>query len=423
MYGHSYDASGDEASSRMEVAVHRIQQRWRRSHAAAVPTISSAHHIAAHRLQHHWRQRRQARDHGPHAAASPTTAVAAMPETTEEEEDDDYGFSSSYPTDETANGARLESAIHSLQRLWRLRRHMRPDVQEPHSYSGHRAEELPSEHSASVERAINRIQRLWRERQARLLEQGSAHAALEGTQAFGPRIERAIHHIQRLWRDRQATRDSSVSSVAAAGHVPAAHASLQRPQSFHRAVSRLQRLFREHRRDRAMLGAGNHSSDADGGGLEQAAARRIQARWRSAMFRRRLYDVRRHHVSEEAARLIQRSWQSARERLQFARRVEAGRGDAAARAIQLTWRRARHHGLRPPPLRCAMSDSELQSRDTAAADFNDAPVLCRLCYSRPIEVALLPCGHAFTCVGCSSQLNRCCMCRSLVGVRQRIYLP
>eukprot|EP01026_Neomeris_dumetosa_P051700 TRINITY_DN4551_c0_g1_i1.p3 TRINITY_DN4551_c0_g1~~TRINITY_DN4551_c0_g1_i1.p3 ORF type:complete len:206 (-),score=33.46 TRINITY_DN4551_c0_g1_i1:675-1292(-) len=47
---------------------------------------------------------------------------------------------------------------------------------------------------------------------------------------------------------------------------------------------------------------------------------------------------------------------------------------------------------------------------------------CLLCFERPVQVALVPCGHSNLCRKCSRKLTTCPFCRKQITRRQRLYL-
>lgn len=46
---------------------------------------------------------------------------------------------------------------------------------------------------------------------------------------------------------------------------------------------------------------------------------------------------------------------------------------------------------------------------------------CCVCLAKPLQVVLIPCGHACCCRRCSRQLDKCPLCRLDIRATQRIY--
>jgi hypothetical protein len=309
-----------------------------------------------------------------------------------------------HPEPAPKNGERIERAINRLQRLWR-QRHRIPTPR-PHHNDEIQTEGESLQHTEQMERAINRLQRLWRHR--RITQREGEHTHPEEDHRSGPDVEAIINRLQRLWRHRH--RSPTTHAEGGPGGpgelLQEEDEVLERSQHFERAINQLQRMWRQRRT------AAASTSDTDLDTPANVAVRRIQTQWRAMLRRRRLLaSLRRRVDPNQAATLIQRSWAVARERRRFQQGVRGGRQDAAARVIQQRWRRARTPTVAK---KAKISKMEFET---------PREMCCRVCYARPIEVALLPCGHAFTCEGCAAQLARCCMCRKLVCIRQRIFLP
>jgi hypothetical protein len=49
-------------------------------------------------------------------------------------------------------------------------------------------------------------------------------------------------------------------------------------------------------------------------------------------------------------------------------------------------------------------------------------VKCSICYDRPVQVALVPCGHSNVCRKCARRMEHCPYCRKPIARRQRLFL-
>lgn len=48
--------------------------------------------------------------------------------------------------------------------------------------------------------------------------------------------------------------------------------------------------------------------------------------------------------------------------------------------------------------------------------------ICKICYTNPIELVFLPCGHSVSCISCAQRLFGCPFCRATITTRIRTYL-
>lgn len=48
---------------------------------------------------------------------------------------------------------------------------------------------------------------------------------------------------------------------------------------------------------------------------------------------------------------------------------------------------------------------------------------CKICYNNKAIMALVPCGHVFSCASCSKQLKNCSICRVNITNRIKVYYP
>ncbi|OTF76676.1 baculoviral IAP repeat-containing protein 3-like protein [Euroglyphus maynei] len=67
------------------------------------------------------------------------------------------------------------------------------------------------------------------------------------------------------------------------------------------------------------------------------------------------------------------------------------------------------------------SSSSLSLFGNANKQRNQSSLLCLICCDKMIQVVFLPCGHQMACMKCSTQLNKCPICRKIITDKVRTY--
>lgn len=52
----------------------------------------------------------------------------------------------------------------------------------------------------------------------------------------------------------------------------------------------------------------------------------------------------------------------------------------------------------------------------------EASPLCRICWTRPLEIVMEECGHVATCSECTQKLKECPVCRQTISGYRKVYL-
>ncbi|MES1908401.1 MAG: hypothetical protein MHM6MM_001348 [Cercozoa sp. M6MM] len=91
------------------------------------------------------------------------------------------------------------------------------------------------------------------------------------------------------------------------------------------------------------------------------------------------------------------------------------------------WALLRSH-LRQAVLRCLRQQLHEQQQCTREArrklaNYDDADTECVVCWDLPQNCALLPCGHACTCIECAATMEQCPTCRTPIQERLRLHNP
>ncbi|KAH8051085.1 DUF4792-containing protein [Aureococcus anophagefferens] len=47
---------------------------------------------------------------------------------------------------------------------------------------------------------------------------------------------------------------------------------------------------------------------------------------------------------------------------------------------------------------------------------------CAICFDGPVQVAIFPCGHCFTCTDCAAKIRECSQCHGKIEKRLRVYI-
>ena len=69
----------------------------------------------------------------------------------------------------------------------------------------------------------------------------------------------------------------------------------------------------------------------------------------------------------------------------------------------------------PSPNETFVTNAKQDSDSSKPAETEEK--LCKVCYDKPADMVLLPCGHLFSCKTCAHILDKCCICRKRITGR------
>lgn len=67
-------------------------------------------------------------------------------------------------------------------------------------------------------------------------------------------------------------------------------------------------------------------------------------------------------------------------------------------------------------------ETDKVSQANSNCNSNNLSGICKICYTNPIELVFLPCGHSISCLSCSQSLYSCPYCRATISTRIRTFL-
>ena len=295
---------------------------------------------------------------------------------------------------------------------------------------------------SAMTRAARRIQKLWKRYRDAVQHYEEEALSFRATMSAAGRrsdsrreqavrLQAAAAAIQRLWRQYQqaiTVRAPEGSVAAAAVSVAEASSNIQNMENAEAIIpllTRLQRRFRC-RRERQEWA---HLHDIVRRRHENDAARRLQEHWRRARYAWQHKAAANCGLRANAASCIQVAFRKYRYRTKYCSSPRLAEYDqnehcftkesiarpenrSAAVNSNRNWKRCRH-------------DSDSSNCEITCVSSNESVVAfpsCFVCIGAPVQVALVPCGHAQMCRQCAARVRRCPSCRQVIGLRFQIFL-